>query len=162
MKQASFHIKEFIRSKEGCFLTPYLCPANIPTIGYGATFYENGARVTMRDPAITQERALKLFDFHLSFFEKDVNYLLTGVEVTQNQFDALVSFAYNVGTDIDQDNIPEGLGDSTLLKKVRNNPEDVSINAEFMKWDKANGVRLKGLTIRRKQEADIYFNRFGL
>lgn len=162
MKQASFHIKEFIKSKEGFSTKPYLCSAGVPTIGFGSTLYPNGVRVTLADKEITKERAEEIFDWHLSLFEKDVNFLLAGVNVNQNQFDALLSFAYNVGSDIDQDNIPEGLGDSTLLKKVRNNPEDVSIEQEFLKWNKAKGVPVRGLTLRRQQEANIYFNKFSV
>lgn len=157
--KASYQIKEFIKSKEGFFTKPYLCSAGVPTIGWGSTLYPNGSRVTLTDKEITKETAQKIFDWHLSLFEKDVNSLLVGINVTQNQFDALLSFAYNVGTDIDQDNIPEGLGDSTLLKKVKLNPNDKSIEKEFLKWNKSNGLVLKGLTLRRKQESNIYFNR---
>ncbi len=161
MKQASFHIKEFIKKWEGFKTGPYLCSAGVPTIGFGSTLYPNGVRVTLKDAAITKQRAEEIFDWHLALFEKEVNSLLINVPVSQNQFDALLSFAYNVGTDIDQDSIAEGLGDSTLLKKVKANVNDVSIAKEFMKWNKSKGVVSKGLTLRRKQEADIYFNRFG-
>lgn len=159
--KASDSIKKFISGFEGVFLTPYICPAGVPTIGIGATFYENGVRVTMNDKPLKIERVLQLFDFHLGFFERDVNSLIAPVadSLKQCQFDALLSFAFNVGTDIDQDNIPEGLGDSTLLKKVLNNPNDLTIESEFLKWDKSKGVRIKGLTIRRKKEVNIYFNR---
>lgn len=159
--KASESIKKFITGFEGIFLTPYICPAGVPTIGIGATFYENGVRVTMNDKAITMERALQLFDFHLGFFERDVNSLLhlSSAPLKHFQFDAILSFAFNVGTDIDQDNIPEGLGDSTLLKKVLANPDDPAIEGEFLKWDKSKGVRIRGLTIRRKKEANIYFDR---
>ena len=67
------------------------------------------------------------------------------------QFDALVSFAYNVGT--------ANFAKSTLLKKVNANPNDASIRAEFGKWNKSNGRVLKGLVTRRKEEADLYFTR---
>jgi lysozyme len=147
---------DFIHSFEGCSLKPYLCPANVPTIGWGNTFYPNGVKVTMKDKTITQEEADRLFLFTLAMFEKDVTKLITS-KVNQNQFNALLSFAYNVGTDIDQDNIPEGLGDSTLLKKVNIDPNNPSIAKEFLKWDKANGVVLPGLTRRRKEEALLYF-----
>ena len=158
--QASKDIKYFIKSKEGLKLSPYKCSAGVPTIGYGATFYPNGVKVTMKDAPITKERADELFNFHLSFFEKDLNKLIPDGAVNQHQFDALLSFAFNVGTDIDQDNIPEGLGDSTLLKKVLLNPQDKSIEKEFWKWDKANGVKVAGLSLRRRQEAKIYFDAY--
>lgn len=144
-------IKEF----EECVLHPYRCPAGVPTIGWGNTFYPNGKKVTMRDPAITQQRADEIFDFVVSLFERDVNSLVK-VELKPNQFDALVSFAYNVGSDIDQDDIPEGLGDSTLLKYVNKNPNDPSIVGEFLKWNKSNGKVVPGLVRRRTKEAHYY------
>lgn len=70
-------------------------------------------------------------------------------EVNENQFAALTSFAYNAGIG--------NLKSSTLLKKVNANPSDETIRAEFMKWDKAGGKQLAGLTRRRKAEADLYF-----
>lgn len=148
---------DLIHSFEGLSLTPYICPAGVPTIGWGNTYYPNGKKVTMKDKAITREQADEIFAFVLSLFEKDVNSLIK-TKLTQNQFSALVSFAYNVGTDIDADDIPEGLGDSTLLKKVNANPNDPTIRTEFAKWNKSNGKPLAGLIRRRKMEADLYFS----
>ena len=72
-------------------------------------------------------------------------------DINQNQFDALVSFAYNLG--------PANLKSSTLLKKVNANPEDETIAAEFMKWVKAGGKTLKGLVRRREAESQLYFKK---
>jgi lysozyme len=69
--------------------------------------------------------------------------------ITQNQFDALVSFCYNVG--------PSNLKSSTLLKKVNLNPNDPTIKNEFLKWNRGGGKVLDGLTRRRQAEADLYF-----
>lgn len=146
---------KLIQHFEGCILHPYLCPAKVPTIGWGNTFYPNGKKVTMKDKPITQAYADQIFIFVLSLFEKDVASLLK-VQLKPNQFDALVSFAYNVGTDIDQDDIPEGLGDSTLLKIVNANPNSDRIPGEFAKWNKANGKVNDTLVKRRKVEADYY------
>lgn len=143
---------------EGLSLKPYLCSAGVPTIGYGNTYYPNGKKVTMRDKPITKEYAIEIFKFVADLFAKDVNSLLK-TTITQNQFNALVSFVYNVGSDIDTDDIPEGLGDSTLLKKVNTNPNDLSIMTEYIKWNKANGKVLDGLTKRRKLEAKLYFTK---
>ena len=140
---------ELIAKFEGLSLTPYLCPAKIPTIGYGATFYENGTKVTMSDPAITKERALELLKFHVKHFAQTVDSYTTDA-VNQQQFDALVSFAYNLGTG--------ALKGSTLLKKVNKNPKDSTIAAEFAKWVNANGKQLAGLVKRRKAESDLYFS----
>ena len=149
---------QIIMEFEGLSLKPYLCSSSVPTIGYGNTFYPNGKKVTMRDKPITKEYAIEIFKFIADLFAKDVNNLLK-TTVTQNQFNALVSFAYNVGSDIDADDIPEGLGDSTLLKKVNKNPNDLSIMAEFLKWNKSNGKVSNGLVKRRKLEAKLYFTK---
>lgn len=149
---------KLITDFEGLSLKPYLCSAGVPTIGYGNTFYPNGRKVTMKDIPITKEYAFEIFKFVADLFAKDVASLIKS-QVTQNQFNALVSFAYNLGTDIDADNIAEGLGDSTLLKKVNINPNDLTIKQEFLKWNKAAGKVVNGLTKRRIREAEIYFTK---
>ena len=149
---------QMIMNFEGLSLKHYMCSSSIPTIGFGNTYYPNGKKVTMRDKPITKEYAIEIFKFIADLFAKDVNNLLK-TTVTQNQFNALVSFAYNVGSDIDADDIPEGLGDSTLLKKVNKNPNDLSIMAEFLKWNKSNGKVSNGLVKRRKLEAKLYFTK---
>ena len=147
--------KALIKHFEKCLLKPYLCSAGRPTIGWGATWYRNGKRVTMTDRPISQKEADELFDFHVAQFETDVNELVT-VELKPHQFDALVSFAFNVGSDIDQDSIPEGLGDSTLLKLVNADPSNPGIVAEFLKWNKSNGKVSNGLVRRRSVESYYY------
>ena len=139
---------ELIKKFEGFRSAPYKCPAGIPTIGYGATFYPNGTKVTMSDKAITEQEATTLLASMLIKFEQYVDSYCIDI-INQNQFDALVSFCYNLG--------PNNLRTSTLLKKVNVNPKDESIRAEFMKWNNAGGRALKGLTLRRTAEADLYF-----
>lgn len=138
---------DLIKSYEGLKLTAYKCSANKDTIGYGNTFYEDGSSVKPGDK-ITKERADKLFELISSEFAKNVAPLIKS-QLNENQFGALVSFAYNAGIG--------NLKSSTLLKKVNANPSDASIRLEFMKWDKAGGKQLAGLTRRRKAEADLYF-----
>jgi lysozyme len=137
-----------IKKYEGFSAKPYLCPAKIPTIGYGATFYPNGKKVTMSDKQITEVEATELLKNMLTRFEQYVDSFCIDT-LTQNQFDALVSFCYNVG--------PTNLKNSTLLKKVNNNPNDETINDEFMKWTRGGGKVLKGLVTRRKSESELYF-----
>lgn len=141
---------ELIKRFEGFMSKPYKCPAGIPTIGYGATFYPDGKKVTMSDKAITEAEATALLASMLKKFEQYVDSYCVDT-VTQNQFDALVSFCYNLG--------PANLKASTLLKKVNANPNDETIRAEFMKWTKAGGRTLKGLVTRRTAEADLYFKK---
>jgi lysozyme len=139
---------ELIKQFEGFSAKPYKCPAGIPTIGYGATYYPNGAKVTMTDKEITEAMATNLLADMLGTYEKSVDSFCVDT-ITQNQFDALVSFAYNLGVG--------NLKSSTLLKKVNANPNDTTIRAEFMKWTKAGGKILTGLVKRRTAEADLYF-----
>lgn len=140
---------DLIKSFEGLRLKPYLCSANVPTIGYGNTFYENGSKVTLKDTSITEARATELLAWSLTKFEQYVDSYCIDT-ISQTQFDALVSFCYNVG--------PANLKASTLLKKVNKDPNDPTIRAEFMKWNKAGGRALAGLTRRREAEANLYFS----
>ena len=140
---------DLIKKFEGLKLKPYLCSAGVPTIGYGNTFYETGKKVTLNDPVITEKRAEELLSHLLVSFEKYVDSYCRD-DISQNQFDALVSFAYNLG--------PNSLKSSTLLKKVNANPTDPTIKAEFLKWTKAGGKVLKGLVLRREAEAALYFS----
>lgn len=141
---------------------PYLCPAGVPTIGYGTTIYPNGKKITLRDRTITEAEACEFLMHDLETFAAGVRSLVK-VTITQGLFDALVSFAYNVGLDIDSDNVAEGLGDSTLLKLVNANIVETDknwklrLNQEFMKWCKARKkgvmITLPGLLARRMSEA---------
>jgi lysozyme len=126
-----------------------LCSAKIPTIGYGNTYYPDGKRVTLLDKDITKQQAFDMFKEVANRFAKRVDTLVTS-NLNQNQFNALVSFAYNVGTG--------NFSSSTLLKKVNKNPDDLTIKDEFLRWNKAGGKVLNGLTNRRNEEAILYFS----
>lgn len=159
---------KLLHNFEQCRLKAYLCPAKKWTIGWGNTFYEDGTPVKKGD-VITQARADQLFLNTLDRFAADVEGLLKK-PVTDGQFGALVSFAYNVGSDIDSDLKPEGLGDSTLLRLVNANPNDPRIYAyklaadgiaatsscEFLKWVSRGTPYERGLRRRRQAEADLY------
>ena len=133
---------------EGLKLDAYLCPAKIPTIGYGNTFYEDGSKVKIGDK-ITKQRADELFlNVVNKNFAEPIRKLLTK-KVNENQFSALVSFAYNIGIG--------NLHRSTLLRMVNVNPNDSGIRDQFMRWNKAGGKEMAGLTRRRKAEADLYY-----
>ncbi|MER0442771.1 lysozyme [Emticicia sp. W12TSBA100-4] len=137
----------FLKKREGLELQAYN-KDGVWTIGFGNTFYENGKPVQKGD-TITVERANSLFNTIAKRFAKDVVALLT-VKITQNQFDALVSLAYNIG-------IPR-FKSSSLLKKVNINPADSSIKTEFLKWAYSQNKILSGLVNRRNLEADLYFS----
>lgn len=164
MKNCKYQLDQngrfWIKGFEGFRSKPYLCSAGVPTIGWGNTYYPNGRKVTLKDKPITVEYGDYIFDFVADLFAKDVCSLLPdNIDLTQNQFNMLVSIAYNIGSDIDADDIAEGLGDSTLLKKVIKNPNDPSIAKEFNKWVFANGKKSNGLVIRRNKESVKYFEK---
>jgi lysozyme len=139
---------KLIQEFEGLSLVPYLCSAKVATIGYGSTFYPSSKKVTMQDQPISLATAKWMLKETADKFAADVDKLIKS-KLTQNQFNALVSFAFNLGV--------TSLGRSTLLKKVNINPNDPTIAAEFLKWNKAGGKVLNGLTKRRAKEAKLYF-----
>ena len=134
---------------EGFNSKPYLCPAKLATIGYGNTYYNSGKKVTLLDKEITEQEAFSLFKSIADKYAKQVSKLVS-YPITQNQFNALVSLAYNIGIG--------NFSKSTLLKKVNINANDLSIKDEFLRWNKVNKIPVKGLTNRREYEADIYFS----
>ena len=134
---------------EGFSAKPYLCSAKIPTIGYGNTYYPDGKRVTMLDKEITRMQAFEMFKYIADKFASTVSKLVK-TPLNQNQFNALVSLAYNIGTG--------NFASSTLLKKVNINHNDKTIELEFKKWNKVNKKEVAGLTRRRNYEANIYFS----
>jgi lysozyme len=136
-----------IRKHEGLRLNAYLCPAGVWTIGWGNTLYENGSKVKQGD-VITRERADALLLMIVNRFKSQITPMVNK-PLTTNQWSALVSFVYNIGVSAFQR--------STMLKKVNANPSDPTIRDEFMKWNKANGAVLHGLTNRRRDEANLYF-----
>jgi len=137
-----------IKLFESISLIPYLCPAGIPTISIGCTYYPDGTKIKMTDPPISEARATEIFLNVIKHYEHSVDSFCRD-DINQNQFDALVSFCYNLGAG--------SLKSSTLLKKVNADPNDPLIKDEFLKWNKCHGKVLKGLTERRKVEAGHYF-----
>jgi lysozyme len=134
------------RRFEGLYLTPYLCPAGVPTIGYGATYYEDGTRVQLTDQPITRERAESLLLWMVrTRYMPVVLRLCPGVD-TPNRLAALIDFAFNLGNG--------SLRSSTLRKKV-NAGDWNAVPVELRKWNKACGRVLRGLTVRREAEVAI-------
>lgn len=137
---------DLIKQFESFRAAPYLCSAGVPTIGYGTTVYPNGIKVKLSDQKITQQLAETFLQHHVNAIEKDVLSLVK-VPLTQNQFDALVSFAYNVGLG--------AFGDSTLLKLL--NAGDIDgASKQFERWNKAGGKVSNGLTRRRNAEKALF------
>jgi lysozyme len=136
-----------VKKYEGKKLTAYLCPAEVWTIGYGSTYYEDGKSV-QRGQVITEARAEELLIHTLTKFNTEVKRLVKST-CNYNQIAALTSFAFNVGIN--------AFAKSTLLKKVNINPKDQTIANEFMRWNKAGGRILNGLSKRRAEESTLYF-----
>lgn len=138
-----------IRTFEGLRTSAYKCPAGIWTIGYGHT-----ANVT-KDMKITQKEAERLLLSDLAYFEKSVTNLVQETSFTQSQFDALVSFAFNVGVG--------SLAASTLLKKFLAGDTQGAAD-EFLKWNKTKSpetgrkIEIKGLTLRRQAERRLFLS----
>lgn len=134
---------------EGYSSKPYLCPAKIPTIGYGNTYYRDGKRVTLLDKEINKQVAFEMFKSIADRFADRVSKLVK-TPLNQNQFNACVSLAYNIGM--------ANFMNSTLLKLVNKNHNDILIGLEFKRWNKVNKKEVAGLTRRRNYESDIYFS----
>ena len=145
---ASKNCIKLIQSFEGCNLSAYPDPLSkdgLPvTIGWGSTMYQNGKKVKMGD-TITEAEALKLLEWEITNKANAIS-----LNVNQNQFDALVSFAFNLGLG--------NFNSSTLKKKIFKNPNDPTIRNEFMRWVSPGSSVEKGLRRRRKAEADLYFS----
>ena len=136
---------ELIKEFEGFSSVAYLCSAKKATIGYGNTFWEDGTPVKIGDQ-ISKERAETLLKHVVDNFSVAVEVDIK-IEVTQNQFDAMVSLAYNIGLG--------AFKNSTLLRQL-NRGNFVGASQEFLRWDKSNGKPLPGLTRRREREKLLF------
>jgi len=129
-----------IKSFEGLYLKAYLCPAQVATIGYGHT---NGVKLGQ---VIIVDQAIEYLKADLAPVEAYLNK--SGLVLNQNQFDALVSFIFNLG---------QGAFNGSTLKKeiIENDREGIKTN--WMKWVNAGGKKLPGLVRRRDLELDLFF-----
>lgn len=136
-------IKEFESFKS----KPYLCPSQKATIGFGSTYYPDGKKVTLQDKEITEEKAFEILEYIANKdFGSNINKVVK-VPLNQNQFDALVSFAYNIGNG--------NFNSSTLLRWLnQGNYKEASI--QLLRWNKSKGIVLNGLTKRRKAEKALF------
>ena len=136
-------IKEF----EGCKLNAYKCPAGVWTSGIGSTRYANGSKVKEGDKLRDESEADELLKATLATFTHAVNTAIHP-PMTQNEFDALVCLCYNIGT--------TGFATSTLVKLFNADVTKGEISHQFLRWDKAGGKSLAGLTRRRAAEAQLF------
>jgi len=132
---------------EGCRLSPYLCPAGVPTIGIGSTLYEDGTPVNLQDPPITAERAESLLQLTLARdYLPGVIKASPGLVKYPEKLGAMVDFAYNCG-------VPRYHA-STLRKRI--DAEDwIGAKEECLKWNRGGGRVLPGLTKRCQARAAL-------
>jgi len=138
---------DLIKKFEGKRLEAYKCPAGIPTIGYGHTGKVDGKPVAL-GMKITEKKAEELLKEDLKTFEKGVLNCVK-VPLTQGQFDALVSFSYNLGIG--------SLQSSTLLRLL-NEKKYKEAAEQFGRWVKAGGKTLEGLVKRREAEKKLFLS----
>lgn len=132
---------------EGLYLKPYLCPALVPTIGIGSTFYEDGTRVALSDPPITRSRAEELLMWELRQCLPKVQRLCPGLKNWgEEPVGAILDFAFNCGTG--------ALQASTLRKRINAGDVDAA-KVELMRWVRGGGRVLPGLVKRRAAEAAL-------
>ncbi len=136
------------RRFEGCYLRPYLCPAGVPTIGYGATYYEDGVHVTLADLPISRERAESLLLWMVK-----TRYLAAVVSLcphldSPDRLASIIDFTFNLGAG--------ALRASTLRRKI-NAELWADTCVELKRWNKAGGRVQPGLTQRRGAEASLIF-----
>ncbi|MBL1208257.1 glycoside hydrolase family protein [Geminocystis sp. GBBB08] len=136
-------IKEF----EGFRNQAYICPAGIPTIGYGSTFYLDGRKVKMGD-RISKEEAEKLLIRTVQTFADGVSKVIK-VPLTSNQFSALVSLCFNIGV---------GAFQKSTLVKVLNQGNYSEAANQFLRWNRGGGKVLAGLTRRRTRERQLFLS----
>lgn len=137
---------DLVKHFEGLYLTAYKDPVGILTIGYGHTGLTHRDGTVYPGRKITKTEAEQLLKHDMGAFEQRVAKLVT-VPLDDNQFSALVSFDFNTG----------GLEKSTLLKKL-NTGAYADASSEFLRWDKAGGRTLPGLTRRRKSERNLFLS----
>ena len=125
----------------------YYCPAGVLTIGYGHTGTNAQGQELQESDTVTHEQAMRLLYEDVLWAEDAVNE--QRLDLTQNQFDALVSFVFNVGA--------TAFANSTLLKKLKSCDFDEAAD-EFLRWNKAGGKVLRGLTARREAERDLFLS----
>ncbi len=148
---------ELIKESEGFYSEPYRCPAGVPTIGYGTIKYPGGKKVKLSNPACTKLQAIDWLKYEVDQKENVIyNFLeVNRIDLNTNQFSALVSFAYNLG------NGPI-ITDGKTMNRALLTGDEQDVASAFMIYNKARvGVfrRLKvlrGLTIRRRKERDLY------
>ena len=145
---------DIITYSEGFYSKPYLCPAGVPTIGYGTIAYPDGTPVKLSDPSCTKEQAKEWFRYELKEKESALNewIISEGISLNENQFSALISFAYNLGIG----RVIEG-----PISLALKSGDHGLVTQTMMKYVKARNkfgilIKLRGLEVRRGKEVSLY------
>ena len=129
---------------EGFFPRPYLCPAGVPTIGFGTTFYPDGRRVSLSDPAITREQAYDYAWSELNSCLKNAVRYSPELAEDDEALAAIADFIFNLGA---------GAYKGSTLRKRINADDREGAKVQILKWIRAGGKSLRGLLLRRQAEA---------
>lgn len=140
---------EFIKKHEAFSAYPYRDQGGVWTIGYGSTRYPDGTVVRGTDPAINKQQATELLEATLPPYAEAVDHSVLQ-PLTQSQYDALISFTYNVGVD--------AFKRSRLLQTINTDPNSHFVIIQFYKWVYVKGRISKGLLYRREKEIELYFD----
>lgn len=132
-----------IRRWEGFQALPYLCPAGVPTIGYGFTYYMDGTAVSLGDPPMTREQAQQLLEHLVRTVYMPATIKLCPTIDTPERLGAITDFAFNLGSG--------NLRASTLRKKILAGAWE-AVPDQLRKWTRAGGKILRGLVLRREAE----------
>ena len=139
---------DLIKKWEGFRSDPYICSGGVWTIGFGATRLLDGRPIQKDTPPVTEQEGLDLLDRQLVSYEKSVSRLIP-IDVNENEFSALVSFTYNLGS--------RSLKASTLRKLIIAGNNEKAAD-EFPKWCFAGGRKLRGLQLRRLDERRLFLS----
>lgn len=141
-------VKELCRRFEGFRSKSYLCPAGVPTIGFGSTRYADGRQVWLGDPPITREQAEELLELQLRReYLPAVLRLCPGLAAHPNALNAIIDFAYNLGA---------GRLQTSTLRRCINRGDWGGAKEQLGKWVRGGGRILPGLVARRKAEAALF------
>lgn len=144
IEQAVAIARLLIAHFEGFYSLPYLCPAHVPTIGYGFTYYRDGRPVTLLDPAMSRADADEYLEYLIrTKYMRSVLVLCSTLD-TPERLGAIVDFCFNLGA--------VNLRNSTLRQKILAE-QWAAVPLQFYRWNKAGGRVLPGLTKRRATEA---------
>jgi len=137
-----------IKFSEGFKSSPYPDENQVPTIGYGSTYYEDGTKVTLHDPPITKDRAAELLLFHLNKIVLPIVQKVIHVPLSQNQLDALGSLIYNIGGG--------AFASSSLAKAINAKGYLDTIKPHWLQWHFDNHKSIPGLVTRRQNEWNLF------